>query len=76
MPDEEVLFQDFKDGNSVQVRIKVRPEEVVNYEKGKTVEIVRGDYTASGKIVSDPLEVGAPLEGEDRTLSLIVEKAN
>jgi hypothetical protein len=75
-PEEEVIFQDFKDGNSVQVRVKVRPGEVANYEKGKAVEIVRGDYTASARIISEPIEVGSPLEGEDRTLSLIVEKAD
>lgn len=74
-PDEEVIFNDFKEGNSVQVRVRVSPDEVTNFEKGRTVEIVRGNYTASGKIVSDPLEVGTTVEGEDRTLSLIVEKA-
>jgi hypothetical protein len=73
--DEETSYNDFKDGNPVQVRVTVPPSEERKYSKGTTVNIARGDFHAKGKIVSDPLVIGAPLEGQDRTLSLIIEKA-
>lgn len=71
---EEIAYKDFKAGNSVQLRVKVTPAEKKEYEKGKIVKVVHGNYEASGKIVSDPLVVSSEREGEDRTLSLIVEK--
>jgi hypothetical protein len=73
---EEFIFKDFRAGNSVQVRVKVPPSEQREYEKGKTVDVIHGNFQAKAKIVSDPLEVGSSLEGEARTLSLIVEKSD
>lgn len=73
-PDEEIIFKDFKDGNSVQVRVTVPFGEKHEFEKGKTVKVVAGNFKASGKIVSEPLMIGSSLEGEDRTISLIIQK--
>ena len=73
-PDEEITYKDFKDGNSVQVRVTVGPSDKNEYLKGKTVRVVHGDFEGKGKIVSEPLIIGHPLEGEDLTISLIVEK--
>jgi len=72
--DEEIIYKDFSAGNPVQVRVKVSPTEVREYEKGKTVKVVHEGVESSGKIVSAPLIISSELEGEDRTLSLIVEK--
>jgi hypothetical protein len=73
-PDEEITYKDFKDGNSVQVRVTVGPSDKDEYLKGKTVRVVHGDFEGKGKIVSEPLIIGHPLEGENLTISLIVEK--
>lgn len=73
-PDEEIIYKDFKEGNSVQVRVTVDPSERHEYDKGKTVRVVHGNTEASGRIVSEPLIIGHPMEGEDLTISLIVEK--
>jgi hypothetical protein len=72
--DEEIIYKDFNAGNSVQVRVKVSPTEEREYVKGKTVKVVHGGAEASAKIVSDPLIISSEMEGEDRILSLIVEK--
>ena len=71
---EEIIFKDFKEGNSVQVRVTVPPKETHAFEKGNTVKVVYGDFKGSGKIVSEPLVIGSALEGEDRTISLIIQK--
>jgi hypothetical protein len=72
---EETTIKDFKDGNSVQVRVTVSPNEGKDYEKGKTVKVVCGDDEATAKIVSEPLVVRPKAEDGKETLSLIVEKA-
>ncbi len=71
--DEEIIFKDFKEGNSVQVRVTVPPGEEKNYTKGTTVEVIHGENRNDAKIVSDPLVIGSPLVDEKRTISLIVE---
>lgn len=71
---EELLFKDFKDGNSVQLRVSVSPNEENEYEKGKTVKVVYGESESTGKIVSDPLVVQTKREDGKETISLIVEK--
>ena len=72
---EEILFNDFRDGNTVQFRVTVSPDEEKQYEKGKKVRIRCGNEEADGKIVSDPLVV-TPSRGSDKeTISLVVEKA-
>ena len=73
-PDEEITYRDFKDGNSVQVRVTVGPSDKDEFAKGKTVRIVHGDFEGQGRIVSEPLIIGNRLGGEDVTISLIVEK--
>jgi len=71
--DEEIIFKDFTEGNSVQVRVTVPPGEEKNYKKGTTVKVVHGEVENDGKIVSDPLVIGSPFNDENRTISLIVE---
>jgi hypothetical protein len=73
-PDEEIIYRDFKEGNSVQVRVTVGPSDKDEFARGKTVRVVHGDFEAPGKIVSEPLIIGRPFDGEDLTISLIVEK--
>lgn len=73
--EEETTYNDFKDGNPVQVRVIVPPSEEGNYAKGTTVDVARGNFKAKAKIVSDPLVIGSPLQGQDKTISLIVEKS-
>jgi hypothetical protein len=72
---EETTIKDFKDGNSVQVRVNVAPAEEAEYSKGKTVKVLCGDQEATARIVSDPLVVRPKAEDGKETLSLIVEKA-
>jgi hypothetical protein len=73
-PDEEIIYKDFKEGNSVQVRVTVGPSDKDEFVKGKTVRVVHGNFEDKGRIVSDPLIIGHRFEGEDLTISLIVEK--
>jgi hypothetical protein len=72
--DEETTYNDFKEGSPVQVRITVPPSEEASYVKGTTVDVERGSFKAKAKIVSDPLTIGSPLQGQDKTISLIIEK--
>jgi hypothetical protein len=72
---EELLFKDFKEGNSVQLRVTVSPSEETEYSKGKTVKVVYDGDESTGKIVSDPLVVRPKAEDGKETLSLIVEKS-
>jgi hypothetical protein len=73
-PDEKIIYQDFKEGNSVQVRVTVGPSGQDEFAKGKTVRVVHENFEGHGRIVSEPLVIGHPLEGENLTISLIVEK--
>lgn len=72
--EEETIYNDFKDGNPVQVRVTVPPSEERSYTKGTTVDVARGSFKAKATIVSDPLVIGSPLQGQDKTISLIIEK--
>ncbi len=72
---EQILFNDFKDGNTVQFRVSVSPGEETQYGKGQKVKIICGDDESTGKIVSDPLVVTPSKEGEKETIALVVEKA-
>ena len=73
-PDEEIIYKDFREGNSIQVRVTVGPAGKDEFAKGKTVRVVHGDFEGQGRIVSEPLIIGNRLGGEDVTISLIVEK--
>jgi hypothetical protein len=73
-PDETALFKDFDEGTSVQVRVNVPGAEAAAYQKGKTVKVVYKDKEATGKIVSDPLEINTDSEDGYKIFSLIVEK--
>ena len=68
-------MQDFKDGNSVQVRVTVAPNEETQYAKGKTVKVMCDGNEETAKIVSDPLVVRPKTEDGKEEISLIVEKA-
>ena len=72
---EETTIKDFKDGNSVQVRVTCLPNEHDQFAKGKTVTVLCDGKEATGKIVSDPLVVRPKADDGKETLSLIVEKA-
>ncbi len=72
---EGTTIQDFKDGNSVQVRVTVSPNEEQQFAKGKTVTVLCEGNEETAKIVSDPLVVRPKTEDGKETISLIVEKA-
>ena len=72
---EQMLFNDFKEGNTVQFRVSVSPGEETQYGKGQTVKVVCGDDESTGRIVSDPLVVTPSKEGDQETIALVVEKA-
>jgi hypothetical protein len=74
-PNEGTTLKDFKDGNSVQVRVTVSPNEEKEFSKGKTVKVLCDGTEETGKIVSDPLVVRPKTEDGKETISLIVEKA-
>ena len=72
---EEILFNDLKEGNSVQLRVTVSKGSEEKYGKGKQVKVVFGNQQAVGKIVSDPLVVQTKAGEDNHTLSLMVEKS-
>ena len=72
---EEATIKDFKEGNSVQVRVTVSPAEEKEYVKGKTVTVICEGSEQTGKIVSEPLVVRPKADDGKETISLIVEKA-
>ena len=71
---ENELLETFEEGHSVQVRVTVPESEVHEYDKGKTVKVVYNGKEATGKIVSDPLQINPESDKGHKTLSLIVEK--
>jgi ribosomal protein L21E len=74
-PAEETIFNDFKEGNSVQVRVTVQKGEEGKYAKGKTVKVVFNNAESTARIVSDPLVVQPETDDGKELISLIVEKS-
>jgi hypothetical protein len=73
-PDESSLYQTFREGHPVQVRVSVSPGEENEYRKGTMVKVVHESDESEGKIVSEPLEIDSKAENGQKTLSLVVEK--
>ena len=73
--EDSISIKDFEGGNSIQVRVSVTEKEKAEYAKGKTVTVVHEGGKMTGRIVSEPIEISKKKEGEDITLSLIVEKS-
>jgi hypothetical protein len=73
--EDKITFRDFNEGNSVQVRVAVREDEVETYTKGATVKVVHEGTETSARIVSDPLVVNGNPAPDEQLLSLIVVKA-
>lgn len=73
-PDESSVYETFRDGHPVQIRVAVRPGDENEYRKGRHVRVTFNDETAEGRIVSEPLEVESKTEDGSKTLSIIVEK--
>jgi len=71
---DTISFNDFKEGNSIQVRAVVTAAEEQDFNKGKTVTVVHMDHQTKGKIVSDPIVINESTSEGKKTLSLIVEK--
>ena len=71
---ETNLFKEFNEGNSVQLRVDISDAEASEYKKGKTVKVVFMDKEATGRIVSEPLEINSDTEDGHKIFSLIVEK--
>lgn len=73
-PDESTLYETFRDGHPVQVRVAVSPGDEHEYDKGKRVRVVYESEELEGKIVSQPLEIDSKAEGGNKTFSLVLEK--
>jgi hypothetical protein len=73
-PDESSLYQTFREGHPVQVRVSVSPGEEKEYRKGTMVKVVHESEEDEAKIVSEPLEIDSKAENGKKTLSLVVEK--
>ena len=71
---EATLYETFREGHPVQVRVTVAPGEEHEFDKGKTVKVVYNKQEQEGKIVSQPLEIESKGDGGKKTLSLVVEK--
>jgi hypothetical protein len=71
---EPTLYETFKDGHPVQVRVSVSPGEEHEFDKGKTVKVIYDKNESEGKIVSQPLEVEPKDDNGQKTLSLVLEK--
>lgn len=72
---EELIYKEFKEGNTVQFRVSVSKDEEKTYQKGKEVVVKYGKEESNGKIVSEPLVVTPSIGAEKETISLVVEKA-
>lgn len=71
---DTISFNDFKEGNSIQVRAVVTQAEEPDYEKGQKVTVAHNSDSMKGKIVSDPIVINENTSDGKKTLSLIVEK--
>ena len=69
-------IKDFEDGNSIQVRVTIPPNEKQDYDKGKTVTVQHEGQKMNGRIVSEPILIDRKREDGKVTLSLILEKAS
>jgi len=72
-PSESTLYETFREGHPVQVRVAVAAGEEHEFDKGKTVKVIYNKEELEGKIVSQPLEVETG-DGGKKTLSLVLEK--
>ena len=72
--EDNFSIKDFEDGNSIQVRVDISPDEKGEYDKGKKVKVVHEGSEMKGKIVSDPIVIDRKREDGKITLSLILEK--
>ena len=73
-PDETSVYETFRDGHPVQVRVAVSPGEENEYDKGKRVRVVYEKEEMEAKIVSQPLEIDSKKEDGQKTFSLVLEK--
>jgi hypothetical protein len=73
-PDESTIYNEFRDGHPVQIRVSIAPGDENEYDKGKRVRVVFNGEEIEGKIVSQPLEVNSKAESGLKTYSLVLEK--
>lgn len=73
-PDEYTIYETFREGHPVQVRVAVSPGEEHEYDKGQRVKVVYKKEELEGKIVSQPLEIESKKENGEKTFSLVLEK--
>jgi hypothetical protein len=73
-PSESSVYETFRDGHPVQVRVSVSPGDENEYDKGKRVRVVFESEEAEAKIVSQPLEIESKAEGGQKIFSLVLEK--
>ena len=73
-PDESTVYNEFRDGHPVQVRVSISPGDEKEYDKGKRVRVVYNNEETEAKIVSQPLEVNSKAEDGKKTYSLVLEK--
>lgn len=73
-PNEASVFETFRDGHPVQVRVSVAPGDEKDYDKGQRVKVVFEREESEAKIVSEPIEIQSKAEGGKKTFSLVLEK--
>jgi hypothetical protein len=73
-PDEASVFETFREGHPVQVRVSVSPGDEREYDKGQRVRVIFEQQETEAKIVSEPIEIQAKAEGGKKTFSLVLEK--
>jgi hypothetical protein len=75
IPDADSLsWDDFRNRNSIQVRVTVSPDEEGQYQKGSVVDVAHMKEEAQGRIVSEPLSIEDHAGEKKKVLSLIIEK--
>ena len=67
------MFESFKDGNPIEVRIPIKEGEEPLYRKGSQVRVQYENDEKEGRIVSDPIAIPSSSQA-GKALSLIVEK--
>ncbi len=72
--EDAISIKEFEDGNSIQVRVTIPPNDKQDYDKGKTITVQHEGEKMTGRIVSEPILIDRKREDGKITLSLIIEK--
>lgn len=71
---ERNQYDDFSNGNPVEVRATVDINDRQRFRKGSEVTVVYENERMKGRIVSDPMEIDPKREDGQKEISLVVER--